>query len=93
MLTASGCLVYPLLTWSSLQVNLIYPEKKSQIAKLLSFVSWDLHVGKTLVFITFALLFHFLFSLWSLESEEFVIHQQAGQSDGVFTASVKQKYS
>lgn len=51
------------------------------------FVSWDLHVGKTVIFLTFAMLFHFLCLLWTLGCKEFVLHQEAGQTDHVFTAS------
>lgn len=40
-----------------------------------------------LVFLTFALLFHFLCSLWALERKDVVFLKQAKQTDYAFAAS------
>lgn len=57
--------------------------KKVEVLKL-----FNLFLGTSmLVFLTFAMLFHFLCSLWALERKDFVFLEQAGQTHFAFAAS------
>lgn len=58
MLIENGWLVYSQFSWFLLQIDLI-------LFCFVLLVSWDRHVDKTLIFLTFAMLFYFLFSLWA----------------------------